>query len=382
MIRIRTSPKNYNKYSLKRNPFPYVVVPDKPLTIFVNRRMEIKTLEEVLSGALSGISSHAALVGSYGNGKTAMLRLIEYEIEKQSEDVVAIYLASPGGSLLNLYNNFIYELGLDRMESFVWRYLELVNNTTDLMKKIENGEILITEIIEAGKRHLFKEIRYTDFATAFLKITLEETKFLSWKYLCAEPIVYDQRRELDVVTLIDTDEKALRAFMCLRKILKILGYRLVCLLIDEFEAVELLHPWKKQRVLNDIRRLIDLNPSGLCIMLACAPEAWNSIISEYHAFSERIFREVVLKPLERDDLRSLVVEHLNLARFDNPHPSSAVYPFTEEALDVIYKAAVGNIRRILMICNRAIDRGSEEGFPVLTVERIKKLLPEVFGVVP
>lgn len=375
---LRVQQRPLTKYNLQRNPFPNVGVPHEPVSIYTDREEELRVIGDAIKGTLRGSSSHVVIVGSYGNGKTTTLKFVKWQIEQQLPNALALYLSNPGETFLDFYRNFMYEFGLERLEHSAWSYLELVYGTQGLKKKVEQGDALISEVLEIGKKRLYNGFRYTDFATAFLELILDETKFLSWKYLCGEPILFEQRRELDVVTLIDSDEKALRAFMSLKSILQSIGYQMICLLVDELECIELLHPFKKQRVLNSIRRLIDLNPSGLCLVMACAPEAWSSMVRDYHAFSERIFREVVLKPLNGDIVRDFVAAYLNRSRINNNDKNNGIYPFTEDAIREILIAAQGNIRRVLMICNRAIDRGCDIDFPLLTMEKLKEILPEIF----
>jgi len=379
-LHLKAIRKSFTKYNLKKNPFPNVGVPDDSVSVYADRENELKIIENAIVGTAQGSSSHVVIVGSYGNGKTATLKFIKVQIEKQLSNTISVYLSYPGDTFLEFYRNLMYELGIDKIECFVWSFLEFVNKETDLKQKIEIGEVLITDIIEKGKEFLYNHLRYMDFATAFLKLTLDGSKFLSWKYLCGEPIVYEQRRELDVVTLIDTDEKALRAFMALKSILSLMGYEMICILVDELESIELLHPTKKQKVLNSIRRLIDLNPSGLCLIIACTPEAWSSIISDYHAFSERIFREVILKPLDRAAVREFIKAYLKAYRTDSDSRNPDIYPFTKDAIEQILIAAQGNLRRVLMICNRAIQRGCEAGFPLLTARKLKEIMPEAIEI--
>ena len=373
--------KSYKAYGLKRNPFPYVGVPEDSVSLYADRKKELKIIEEVIKSSLQNVSCHAALIGSYGNGKTHTLKYLKRQIENQLENVVVIYISKPGDRILWLYSNFMYEFGFHRIEELVWKFLEFATGEKSLRKKVNEGEVLLPEILEIGKRRLLNEIKYTDFATAFLKLTMEECKFLAWKYLCGEPIISDYRRELDVVSAIDNDEKALRAFMSLKHILTLLGNKLLCLLIDEFESIEYLHPILKQKVLNGIRHLIDLNPQGFCLILGCAPEVWVDIIKEYHAFSDRIFRQITLKALSEKDMRNFVTAYLKMARADDVDPPSEIFPFTDDAITAIHKAAEGNIRRMLMICNQAIDAGVERNTPVINSERLKELLPDLFEAV-
>ena len=365
------------KYNLKRNPFPNVGIPEDCICVYTDRKKELGIIEDAIRGTLRGSSSHVVIVGSYGNGKTATLKFVQGEIEQQLPNGLALYLSNPGESFIDFYSNLMYEIGLERLEHFVWAYLEHVNKIKNLKEKVGKGDVLFSQILEAGKRHLYKDLRYVDFATAFLQLTLEQNKLLSWRYLCGELILFDQRRELNVVALIDSDEKALRAFMALKSILDSIGYQIICILVDELEFIEILHPFKKQRILNSIRRLIDLNPSGLCLILACAPEAWSSMIRDYHAFSERIFRELVLKPLSQEVIRDFIIAYLDRYRI-NSNQKNAIHPFSEDAIKETLIAAQGNLRRVLMICNRAIDRGRKASFPLLASTKVKQLMPEVF----
>lgn len=379
-MELRPRRLSLEKYNLRKNPFPNVGVPDSLTPIFCDRERELKIIEGAVVGTLQGSSSHVVIVGTYGNGKTATLRCVENQIREQRSDAIPLYLSYPGDTFVEFYRNFVYELGLDRLESIVWSFLEAANGEKDLRHKVENGEVLISRVIENGKKLLYSRLRYMDFATAFIELALDEMRFLSWKYLCAEPVVYEQRRELDVVTLIDTDEKALRAFMAIKSILELIGYRMICILVDELESIELLHPTRKQKVLNSIRRLIDLNPSGLCLIMACTPEAWSSIIRVYHAFSERIFREVVLKPLDGILVKDFILSYLRRYRINDETEGLDSYPFAEDAVKEILIVAQGNLRRVLMACNRAIHTGSETGFPLLTVGTMKEMLPELMDI--
>ncbi|MEM5854597.1 MAG: DUF2791 family P-loop domain-containing protein [Candidatus Aenigmatarchaeota archaeon] len=373
--------KSYKAYGLKRNPFPYVGVPEDAVSLYADRKKELKIIEEVIKSSLQNVSCHAALIGSYGNGKTHTLKYLKRQIENQLEDVVVIYISNPGDRILSLYSNFMYEFGFHRLEELVWKFLEFATGEKGLRKKVNEGEVLLPEILEIGKRRLLNEIKYTDFATAFLKLTMEECKFLAWKYLCGEPIISDYRKELDVVSAIDNDEKALRAFMSLKRILTLLGNKLLCLLIDEFEAIEYLHPILKQKILNGIRHLIDLNPQGFCLIIGCAPEVWVDVVKEYHAFSDRIFRQVTLKALSERDMRDFIAAYLRSSRLDDADPPSEIFPFTDDAITEIHKVAEGNIRRMLMVCNQAIDAGVEHNAPEINSQKLRELLPDLFETV-
>lgn len=378
MLDLKKFSRNYRMYGLEGNPFPYVGVPKDAVSLYADRKRELKMIEEVIRSSLQNVSCHAALIGSYGSGKTHTLKYLKRQIEEQLEDVVVIYIPNPGDRVLSLYSNFIYEFGFHRLEELVWKFLEFASGERNLRRKVNEGEVLLPEILEIGKRRLMNEIKYTDFSTAFLKLTMEECKFLAWKYLCGEPIISDYRKELDVVTPIDNDEKALRAFMSLKHILSLLGNKLICLLIDEFESIEYLHPILKQKILNGIRHLIDLNPQGLCLIIGCAPEVWADIIKDYHAFSDRIFRQITLRALNEKEAYDFVASYLKAFRINDFEIPNEIFPFTEDAIGEIYRVSEGNIRRILVICNRAIDAGIEHNLSLITSQNLKEMLPDLF----
>jgi len=377
MLELKKQAKNFAKYGLRCNPFPYVGVPNEKTLLYANRRKELKDVGECIRSSLSGTSSHLVLIGSYGNGKTHTLKFIKKETEEQLPNAIVAYLASPGDRFLSMYSNFIYEFGLENLERLVWQFLEFCSGTKNLRKRVNEGEVLLPEILEIGKKRLFNEIKYTDFANGLLRVTMEESKFIAWKYLCGEPIIHEQRREIDVVTCIDNDDKALRAFLSIKEILSLTGKKVICLCIDEFESIEYLHPLLKQKMLNNIRHLIDLCPSGLCLVIGCAPEIWVDIVKQYHAFSERIFRQVTLRALDEKDFQAFFLSYIENYRLEGFTVESRIFPFTEDAINEIHKMAEGNIRRALMICNRAIDKGLELGFDTIDSSNLQKMFEEL-----
>lgn len=380
MLEIVSNGKRLQEYKLRSNPFPYVGVPEETASIYIARDRELDLIGEAIRGVVEGSSSHLVLVGSYGNGKTKTLMVVKQALEAQLKaSVVVPYVSNPGETFLDLYRNLMQDIGEKRLRELVWKILEIKTGKTNLMTKVEKGEILLTAILQKCRTELYEVFGHADFVNALIQLTLDERRFDAWRYLCGEPTVSENRRVLDVVAPINNDERALRAMMSMIKVFSLTGVKVFCVLIDELEAIQLLFPWKKQRLLNNIRRLIDLNPHGLCLIMSCAPDAWSGIISEYHAFSERIFREVILKPLDRDGTKKLVTSYLGLKRTNSDRVVSALYPFTSDAIEEISQTSQGNVRRALMICNRAVDIGSKIGHPEISRAFLRKHLPEILS---
>lgn len=94
------------------------------------------------------------------------------------------------------------------------------------------------------------------------------------------------------------------------------------------------------------------------MLFGCAPEVWQDVMSEYHAFSERIGEEVALKPLTSENLYELVRDYLDQERVSSAD-NEGIEPFSEEALDLILQTSQGNIRQVLSMCSRILDDAAE-----------------------
>jgi type II secretory pathway predicted ATPase ExeA len=94
-------------------------------------------------------------------------------------------------------------------------------------------------------------------------------------------------------------------------------------------------------------------------------------MSEYHAFSERIGREVALQPLTAEDINDLVKSYLDRAREDT---TDAVDPFTDEGLDLILRQSQGNIRQVLSLCSQSLDEAVEKNIPKIESKVIQTVI--------
>lgn len=394
--------RRYERYSLKKNPFPYAGIPEENPAFCADRERELETIAETISLCLGNSSTHIALIGGYGNGKTHTLRYIKSQVNHQLKGdtgvrAIAGYVITPGHSLVDTYRNFMQDLGRNFFIQLAWQFLgklallrisrgdrdfrnlredakeTLVKAPSEIRKHVEDGTILVSPLMKAARKAILKLVKNVDVANGFLQLLADETSLLAWKWLSGEPVLYEQRRQLGIVLPIDNDDRALGVLQDVRNIMRKLGYQLVCMLIDEFELVEILHHQQKQRFLNSIRHLVDLNPSGLCLIISCTPEVWKNIVMEYHAFSERIFREIILKPLSQQTIHSLIGEYLNFHRTEPIKEHDSIYPFTKEAINSILQVSQGNMRRALALCNMAIDQGIKQNMESITPQTIRQV---------
>jgi type II secretory pathway predicted ATPase ExeA len=176
---------------------------------------------------------------------------------------------------------------------------------------------------------------------------------------------------MEIHSALDDDTMGVRAFTSFKNLLLELGYTGVFVFIDEFESIARLNAKQKQATLNSIRHLMDQNSSGLSVLFGCAPEVWQDVMSEYHAFSERIGNEVALEPLTEEQVEQLVSEYLDTAR---PEEQETIEPFEQETLRVILQRSQGNIRQILSLCGRTIDQGTRENHQTIAPDVVQQVL--------
>jgi len=359
--------QDYSQYDLNANPFPYSPVPAEDPEIYCGQQHVSDKISSTVSSMLStGKSKHLVVTGKYGNGKSHTLKYTR-SLLRGRDDVVVGYVAQPGEGFLDIYHEFVYDLGFNRLQELAYEFLASVaRDVTDtnpigasgMESLIDEGDVLLSEIVPEAIRRLSDVTKFADFARAIIHMVYEDTNLYAWQWLTAEGIRYEQRKEMEIHSALDDDMMGVRAFTALKNMLLELGYTGIFVFVDEFESIARLSPKDEQATLNSIRHLMDQNSSGLCMLFGCAPEVWQDVMSEYHAFSERIGEEVALKPLTSENLYELVRDYLDQERVSSAK-NEGIDPFSEAALDLILQTSQGNIRQVLSMCSRILDDAAE-----------------------
>jgi Cdc6-like AAA superfamily ATPase len=371
--------QSYEQYGLNDNPFPYSPVPADDPEIFCGQDHVIEKVSSTVSTVLStGRSRHLVVTGKYGNGKSHTLKYTRSLI-RDREDVIVGYVAQPGEGFLDIYHEFMYDLGFDRVQDIAYEYMASVaaeitdknpSSPEEMRRMINEGEVLLSELVPPTVKRLSEVTRFADFARALVHMVYEDTNLYAWQWITGEGIRYEQRKEMEIHTALDDNTMGVRAFTAMKNALLDLEYTAVFVLIDEFESISRLSSKKEQSTLNSIRHLMDQNSDGLCVLFGCAPEIWQEVMSEYHAFSERIGEEVSLRPLTDEDVYKLVEEYLMTEREN----SEGISPFTSEGLELLLNRSQGNIRQILSLCSRVLDKATMEDVDTIDSDFVKKHL--------
>ncbi|MCU4717593.1 BREX system ATP-binding domain-containing protein [Halapricum hydrolyticum] len=353
--------RDYSSLGLEENPFPYSPVPDDNPELYCGQDQATKTISDTVSTMLStGKSKHLVVTAKYGNGKSHTLKYTR-SLVRDRGDVIVGYVAQPGEGFRDIYHEFLYDLGFDRVQEIAYEYLaQVTRETTDhnpmgadaMEGLIDDGEILLSELVPTAIQQLNDVTKFADFARAIIHMIYEDTNLYAWQWLTAEGIRYEQRKEMEIHSALDDDTTSVRAFTALKNLLLELGYTGVFVFVDEFESIARLSSKDEQATLNSIRHLMDQNSHGLCMLFGCAPEVWQDVMSEYHAFSERIGQEVALRPLTDEHIQELVSSYLDLVRTNG---TEGIEPFEEECLGLIHQRSQGNIRQALSLCSRVLD---------------------------
>lgn len=374
--------RDYSSLGLEENPFPYSPVPDDDPELYCGQKHATKVISDTVSTMLStGKSKHLVITAKYGNGKSHTLKYTR-SLVRDREDVIVGYVAQPGEGFRDIYHEFLYDLGFDRVQEIAYEYLaQVARETTDhnpigakaMESLIDGGEVLLSELVPTAIQQLNDVTKFADFARAIVHMIYEDTNLYAWQWLTAEGIRYEQRKEMEIHSALDDDTTSVRAFTALKNLLLELGYTGVFVFVDEFESIARLSSKDEQATLNSIRHLMDQNSHGLCMLFGCAPEVWQDVMSEYHAFSERIGQEIALRPLTDEHIQELVSSYLDLARVND---TEGIEPFDEECLELIHQRSQGNVRQVLLLCSRSLDAAVDQNRDYVGREFVQDVLAE------
>jgi hypothetical protein len=372
--------RDYSLLGLEVNPFPYSPVPSDNPQVYCGQSHVASAVSDTVSTVLStGKSKHLVITGKYGNGKSHTLKYAR-SLVRDRDDVLVGYVAQPGEGFLDIYHEFMYDIGFDRVQELAYEFLaHVTRERTDanpmgahmMQSLIDDGEVLLSEIVPQAVQMLSDVTKFADYARAIIHMVYEDTNLYAWQWLTAEGIRYEQRKEMEIHSALDDDTMGVRAFTALKNMILELGYTGAFVFVDEFESVARLSPKNEQATLNSLRHLMDQNSSGLSMMFGCAPEVWQDVMSEYHAFSERIGREVSLRPMTEENLEELVDAYLDLATDKSVELSDV---FENDSLQLILQSSQGNVRQALSICSYTLDNAAKHGRSCVDEEVIREVV--------
>lgn len=374
---------------LKANPFHADPDPTEPPRTFADFRDVWIMLEDKVNTAISrGYNQRLMIFGSYGSGKSHILRFLAHQIgssySHQDNRGISFYGAIPlTMRFSDLYTSFIKSISKEK--------LVFLRNLS-----FKKGASPINEELKNALSHLGKD---------------DSKDEIAWRWICALPTYTDERLNIGVTTKLEKNDQAcLSMLVSLISLLLEKDVKIVFIGIDELERLRTLSASERrstQNFLEYFRQLIDLLPQRVFLVLAGSNE-WERVFTGYGAFSSRfsmnekcylksfkeknmaefklfIFEYLDIERIKKDEFfasfgsfqskekiaglsdsefKDAGVSDKNDLQYLNSWEDSSkeirLYPFSSDALEYILNLSRGVPRSIIQICNLLIERAIDE----------------------
>lgn len=400
----RAEARNYDRFYLRRNPFPAIGIPEEALSITVNRETVVKRFQNVTRELLdTGRSIITVMVGEYGSGKTHLLKLFKKSVNTQLlsfEGTLAVYIKTPGDDFSYFFYGFVDDIGLDLLSQLSIKFIsdtmkaehKLMKHIFDerMRKSFISSELGLVEVMDKiAFFDLANELKHSKFSRinsdlvhVFLSLANPKLSSTAWKWLLGERLDKGEKELLYIDTSIDP-KTTYELFRDFAKLFERIGIKNLVVLVDELEKITLLTKLKKDKYQDDLRRLIDDHPKNVCFYFAIAPRQWQDLTREPTALVRRLKGNWhLLEDFKENETRELIEKYLFSARIDQypgkkvkdtfPSCDPSLFPFTDAAIVTISKESKGVVSDILLIGRKALEvLCDSEEYKVITAELVK-----------
>ena len=372
----------YDKYGLIDNPFRlehnHDIVGVSQNKTF-DRVLELFKLYAAFKSR-SGDRFIAAFQGEYGFGKSFFLNKLAATIKERDrrfkriieDDVmIAVSIFSmlttdirlPAQLMLHLYKSIVENLGGDGENSIRNLYEDLEDKAQAEGKRIDK----LLEPLDSN------------FTKVILCLSDKSDKqYLAIKWLLAQRLTPTELRNLGVPYSIVTPDTAEKCIFQLLKLLKIIGYGLLVVLIDELEKVltaigerQFLRTFLVlQEIFDnyvDLRNahLKPVTPIGFLVSLT--PQAWETVEigaesgKGVEAVRSRIHENVFeMERFNEEDTKDFIQMLLSKKRITK-FIGSPLFPFELNTIQIIWERTYGNPRAIINDCKSLLEFGNRSG---------------------
>jgi hypothetical protein len=424
----------YSKFNLKDNPFPYNPFiepesndPKRNGTIF-NKNIRSKEFDKFVKSFLTeplsgdhnriGYLVEASYAGR-GNGKTALLvnlqKLINDDFGESfsggSNKTFAVYLKGKSGTSVKFWQlceEIIKEVCTKKIleDCFITLRYEAISEDETLLSKLNSVLTTEDDYIRLLDNTFYLETGI-DFATINSRIksrlidagfTGELVNRICYKSDNASQIVLEYLNKKND----SWKKKDLTRFLFdeLTRIFMLAGFNGSYILLDEFEKiVDFQKPSERIEFAYDLRQgILEGNSQSaihgfFMLILTMHPgtqrlilEAWEKaginarspLPSEDSIDSPHV---ILFDDIKKQDIKALIEVYLDFFRLDhNDLKRTGLYPFTEDAVNLIADVSKYNAARILKFCNLALTEfansnsinGVDQGFVTDLISRKRK----------
>ncbi len=392
--------RDYSRLLLNKNPFPSTAVPgDVPLTTADRKPVLRRFLDTMSSLSNENASTVTVLLGDYGTGKSHLLKLFKVSVNSKlllsEKPILAIYVKSPGKSMRDLLLYILDDLGrefLSRLSNeFLFKFISKIGTSkylksyeefkltkvSQIPEYLENSRSI--ELVNAAQSELLG-LKNSDLIRSFLFLSHPDLGSIAWRWFIGSSLSRDEKNTLGLTSTIDDSqfaEQILNAFILLLHSVGVYG---LVLLIDELEAISLIHGLSRGVYQHALRHVIDANSTGLAMVFAITPTEWGKLTETPSALERRLAGSVVdLAPFVKKDIRELIAKYMSLARtdeFKQKKEISEIFPFNEEAVDYIFSVTKGIPSKVIELCRDCVTRFATGDGEQIDVPFIKTLIEE------
>lgn len=392
LLRLGEEKTIFSKYGLSRNPFPGQELPQvTDISAYVKnvcvavREKELREIKEKFldvafgTGEERGKATNLWVHGELGVGKSAIIIFI-YNLlkEHKSDIVVPLYIVSPGNGIDDIFDETVRQLGGDFFTKLGQKLLaktialheELIHSDKpkNVVKKIEEdssniltfikkGMLDADELVQKAALELSEGHIYVD--DKMIKLVLQT--ITDYEKAWSSIKNYSKKDRLDgLVTLFYLFSEA--------------GFRMTFLFIDQLE-----YSWriwgksKRDRFVMDVRELVQRSMPYLSVLCTSNVDLTENIEVNHPTLLRPLpmnpGRVTVIKPLSKEQMRTLVEFYLDLARVSKKSPE--LYPFTESAIDFIYDKYNGVTGHILIACFELLYHAARQKLEIIDEEVAK-----------
>jgi hypothetical protein len=392
LLRLGEEENIFATYGLSRNPFPSQELPQvTDISAYVKnvctavREKELREIKEKFldvafgMGEEKGKATNLWVHGELGVGKSAIIIFI-YNLlrEYKSDIVVPLYIVSPGNGIDDIFNDTVRQLGGDfftklaqkLLAKIIARHEELIHSDepkkivkkikddpSDILAFIQKGILDADELVQKATLELSEGHIYVD--DKMIKLVLET--LTNYENAWDSIKNYSKKDRLDgLVTLFYLLSEA--------------SFRMTFLFIDQLE-----YSWriwgksKRDRFVMDVRELVQRSMPYLSVLCTSNVDLTEDIEVNHPTLLRPLpmnpGRVTVIKPLSKEQMRTLIEFYLDLARVSKKSPE--LYPFTESAIDFIYDKYNGVTGHVLAACFEILNHAARRKLEIIDEEVAK-----------
>ena len=415
--------KRYNKFLLSFNPFPKSGTANTnesseltkvltPIDVEVEKEIENYVYDSLYSSNEEDHKLVCTITGDYGTGKTQLLLYAKYLIQFLPRKAYVIYINNPENKLSKLIGSIIEQIGQEQFKKYLWDFIltEIKSDKNEYREMLENfvsvsrnKTVFSASEIKKGLFSPNNEVSHKALLDSFLEklFTKEERK--EFNLLLRGIIIkillrsfgedevitnyfYDLISEdvgisktWDVITSggANLDNKVVKLLNAIITIIQAQGFERFYILVDEFEDITSGRLTKKEidNYSHSLRTLID-KERRWCLLIAMTTGALRELTTISPPLVDRLKdREIHIKRLTKEQAKQIIINYLNLAREEGNDKKGTLFPFTEEAIDLINRESQELQRLVLRKSYYILERAVEEtSISIIDENFVKKLL--------